>query len=111
MLDQMLDILAQVKANQEEMRRERDEPREAAPVPTDPPLPRRRIRESAIARVLALRRTGAGWFARTPFADREELATDNDDHAFWKVMVRSAITGLFLLTVFVIGLYQLKRLG
>ena len=30
-----------------------------------------------------------------------------DDLAFWKGMGRTAITGLFLMTVFMIGLYQL----
>lgn len=112
-LDQMLDILADMKANQDEMRRGRDGPDGAAPVSTEPRLPRRwRARQGVFARLRTLRRISFGRFLRPgPLADREEPGADHDDHAFWRVMARSAIAGLFLLTVFMIGLYQLLRQG
>jgi hypothetical protein len=49
---------------------------------------------------------------RTFFTDRNAPATDRNaryDSAFWKDMGGTAITGLFLLTGFVIGLHQLLK--
>ena len=106
-LAEMLDILAEVKANQDEMRREREEPAGAESFPMDPPLRwRRRAQARLMAGVRALPR-----FMRRRLADRDEPTTDKDDLAFWKEMARSAMTGLFLLTALMIGLYQLLRRG
>ena len=112
-LDQMLDILAEMKANQDEMRRERDESGGVAPASMDPSFPRRwRMRQGVIARMRALRRIGVSRIMRVgSLAEHDEAATDHDDHAYWKVMARSAIAGLFLLTVFMIGLYRLLKQG
>ena len=36
---------------------------------------------------------------------------NNEDFVFWKDLARTAITGLFLLSLFVIGMYQLLKYG
>jgi hypothetical protein len=112
-LADVLDILAEVKANQDEMRQDHD------------------ARLGRVERLLTDQRRP--WWqrlgndnsifgrARAPIQANLMLITtlikdhnmsvldqiQKDDLAFWKGMGRTAIIGLFLTAVFMIGLYQL----
>jgi hypothetical protein len=112
-LADVLDILAEVKANQDEMRQDHD------------------ARLGRVERLLTDQRRL--WWqrlgndnsifgrARAPIQANLMLITklikdhnmsvldqiQKDDLAFWKGMGRTAIVGLFLTAVFMIGLYQL----
>ena len=112
-LADVLDILAEVKANQDEMRQDHD------------------ARLGRVERLLTDQRrpwwqrlgNGNSIFgrARAPIQANLMLITtlikdhnmsvldqiQKDDLAFWKGMGRTAIIGLFLTAVFMIGLYQL----
>ncbi len=106
-LAEMLDILAEMKANQNAMRMEPGELGGAEPLPADPPL--LRAQETVIARWRGLRRTGAGQLMKTLFTDADEATTDRGEVAFWKAMGRTAITGMVVLTTFLLGLFQLLK--
>ena len=105
-LADVLEVLAQVKASQDEIRQNHD----ARRGPEQP-------------RVMDRRRP---WLGRLRNAfpafgrDRSPSAPDSaprpaldpgekDELSFWKIIGRVAITGLFLTTVFMIGLYKLMN--
>ncbi len=107
-LADVLDILAEVKASQDEIREDPDARRgRAEPLMADqrgPLWQRLRNNISIFARarpkimlIIALLRKN----------NMSAHQVQNEEIAFWKSMGRIVITGLFLLTSFVIGLYQL----
>ncbi len=112
-LANVLDILAEVKANQDEIRQDPDARRGRA---------ERHMVDQRRERWQRLR-SNIFIFARTRFPIQPKIMqfiglfrknsmftldqAQNEELAFWKVMGRIAITGLVLMTTFVIGLYQL----
>jgi len=112
-LADVLDILAEVKANQDEIRQDYNARRGLAERPlTDQRWPwwqRLRNNNSVFGRA-RLPIPFKLMLIRVLLKVRNMSAPDGipkDDLAFWKGMGRTAITGLFLMTVFMIGLYQL----
>ena len=100
-LADVLDILAEVKASQDEIRQHHDAQGGRA---------ERHVTEQ---RRTWWRRLGKSIsiFGRARFPVHPIMPmldqVQKDDLAFWKSMGRIAVTGLFLMTMFMIGLYQL----
>lgn len=103
MLADVLDILAEVKANQDEMRRDHDAGGGKALRPaTNQRLPGwRRSKIDNFLRRAVIR-------IRYNFTLIKALLKE-DELTFWKGMGRTAIIGLFLITVFIVCLYQLRK--
>ena len=109
-LAQVLDVVAEMRANQDQMREDLDERLLANQRrPWWPP----RDDASLLARaVLSIRSKFTG--AQTSpeeFYGREPHTITTDDVIFWKELARTTITGLFLLSIFMIGVYQLLKYG
>jgi hypothetical protein len=99
-LADVLDILAEVKANQDESRRNPDAAGGAAKRPaTD----QRRTWRQRLGALFLFRRPRFPGRRRKSVPDR---ATE-DEMAFWKITGRIAAVCLALVTVFLIGLYHL----
>ncbi len=114
-LAQILDVLAEMRANQEQMRADLDERLLADQPLTDQRRPWWPPRDDASFLSRALRSirgkiTGAQTSSDV-FDGREPHTISNDDVVFWKELARTAITGLFLLSIFMIGVYQLLKYG
>ena len=112
-LADVLDILAEMKANQDEMRQGYDAGRgRAERLLTDQRRPwwERLGNDNSIFGRARLPIRANLMLIRAFLKDHNTSALDQtpkDDLAFWKGMGRTAIAGLFLIAVFMIGLYQL----
>jgi hypothetical protein len=110
-LADVLDILAEVKANQDEIRQDRDARHASAErLPPDQRRPWwRRLGKDVSIFGRARRQIQANLTLIRTLRKHNISTLDRirkDDLAFWKGMGRTAITGLFLIALFVIGLYQ-----
>jgi hypothetical protein len=109
-LAKVLDILAEVKANQDKIRQDHDARRELAErAVSNRGRSWRRLRESI---------RSLSWHAGMPFSrlfardpSREPEPSQRDERTFWKIIGRIAIAGLFLMTIFLVGLYRLVSNG
>jgi hypothetical protein len=114
-LADVLDILAQVKAKQDEIRQDHHPQSGLAEhLVTDQQRSwRRRLRK-------VLPRFHRGRFPRQDdikvmsalLRKRQMPELDEiqrDEHAFWKIIGRIAVTSLFLMSIFAIGLYRLMN--
>ena len=108
-LAEVLDILAEVKANQDMIRQDHDERRERADRrPSDRGRLGRRIGDRARSLV---QRMGAPFgFLFGSRADEPD-PPHKEERSFWKIIGRIAIAGLFLMTIFLAGLYRLISNG
>ncbi len=114
-LAEVLAVLAEIKATQDAMRQDHDEPRRAKPFPIGQQW---RWRQSGgggsiVGRAL-LSIQAIPSRVRTLIENRNAGEADEitgDELVFWKEIARTAITGLFLLTIFMIGLYHLLNHG
>ena len=114
-LAEVLDVLAEMKASQDAMRRDDDERRRAESFPTDrhrrwgrvegdgPILGHALLSIQAIP--IQTKTLLENWYK----GEAGEIA--GDEPVFWKEIARTAITGLFLLTIFIIGLYHFLNYG
>ncbi len=102
-LADVLDILAAVKASQDEMRQNHDAPGgRAERLGTE----QWRTWWRRLSKSLSiLGRARLPIHPIMPTGDQVQ----KDELAFWKSMGRIAVTGLFLMTIFMIGLYQLMN--
>ena len=109
-LADVLDILAEVKANQDKIRQDQDARRALAERPVrDRGRSWRRLRDGTRA---LTRHAGAPvrlLFARDPY--REPNPSQKDERTFWKIIGRIAIAGLFLMSIVLVGLYRLASNG
>jgi len=114
-LADVLDILAEVKANQDKMRQDRDARGGGAErLLTDQRLPwwRRLRNDNSILGRARLRIQVDLMFIKNLIKDRNASVLGHipkDDIEFWRGAGRTAIAGLFLMAVFMIGVYQLIR--
>lgn len=111
-LADVLDILAQVKAKQDEIRQDPDAQSGQAERPvTAQRRPWRRLKK-------AMSRFRRARFPRQPdikvmsaLLRKKQMSeldeTQKDEFAFWRIIGKIAITSLFLMSVFMIGLYRL----
>lgn len=112
-LADVLDILAEMKANQDEMRQDHDARRgrpERLLADQRRPWWRRLGNHNSIFGRAGLPIRANLILIRAFLKHHNTSALDQipkDDLAFWKGMGRAAIAGLFLISVFMIGLYQL----
>ncbi len=110
-LAEVLDVLADLKATQDAMREGEAGRRRAEPLLTDRQKPRWRVEDavSILGRALLPIRDKLNRIRISNAAASERFY--NDDLVFWRDMARISITGLFLLTIFMIGLYKLFSAG
>jgi hypothetical protein len=99
-LADVLDILSEVKANQDEIRRNRDAPGgQTNHQITD----QRRTWRQRLGAISIFRRVRFPTHRRRFVRDQVK----EDELTFWKITGRIAVTGLFFMTIFLIGLYHL----
>ena len=98
-LAEVLDILAEVKANQDKIRQDHN----ARGEPVERRRPWRRLSDGALALFQRAGMNFRGFFTRQP--------NPRDERTFWKIIGRIAIAGLFLMTIFLVGLYRLVSNG
>jgi hypothetical protein len=110
-LAEVLDVLAELKATQDAMREGEAERRRAEPLLTGRQRPWWRVDDavSILGRALLPIREKLNRIRILNAAALDGFY--NDDLVFWRDMARISITGLFLLTIFMIGLYQLFSSG
>ena len=114
-LDEVLAVLAEMKASQDAGRRDDDERRRTEFFPRGRRWRWRALRGggSFLGRVL-LSVQAAPTRLRAVIESRNTGEADEitgDELVFWKEIARTAITGLFLLTLLMIGLYHILNYG
>ena len=111
-LAQVLDVLAETRANQDQMRKDLDDRLLEDQTSTyQRPWPAPHRDASFFTRALLLMRSRIIGI-KTSFAEfniHELAKSRREDFVFWKDLARIAITGLFLLSIFVAGMYQLLK--
>lgn len=109
-LAEVLDILAEVKANQDKIRQDHDARRDVAERPTrDRGQLWRRLRDGVGSLTQRAGTPFSQLFAGNPW--RELNSSQKDERTFWKIIGQIAIAGLFLMTIFLVGLYRLISNG
>lgn len=100
-LADVLDILAEVKAGQEEIRQNADA--RGGPAKRDMTDQQRTWRQRV--------GNAISFFGRLRFPIHPDMSMPDQVHedelSFWRITGRIAVAGLFLMTVFMLGLYQL----
>ena len=112
-LAQVLDVLAEMRTSQDQMREDLDDRLLADQPLTNqrrPPWPPQDD-PSLFARALLSVRSRINGIQTSleEFNSHDPVGISNEDFVFWKDLARAAITGLFLLSIFVIGMYQLLK--
>jgi hypothetical protein len=112
-LAQVLDVLAEMRANQDQMREDLDDRLLAEQSSTNQRRPWSAPHRDAFffTRALLLVRSRIIGI-KNSFAEfniHESAKGSHEDLVFWKDLARIAITGLFLLSIFVAGMYQLLK--